>query len=145
VCLVNSCAPAYDGDFQYQQIQWCRAARQIDPIEFLMSNFIRPEDLSIYEKMGFNLFKLAGRRASTSWMLNVIDAYQSRNYDGNVFELSTQVGDNNQIIRNLPNKELNGWYEYMGGNSDYYTFRKKAEEFCKKRNLERFYPKRNIK
>jgi len=128
------------GDFN-APIKRCRTIRQTDPIEFLMSCFIRPEDLDIYEDLGFDIFKFAGRRSSTKWMLNVLDAYVSRSYEGNIFDISSHVGENPKIC-NLPNKALDGWYQYMGSNSDCGIFRKKAIEFCKLKEIDRYFSRK---
>lgn len=121
-------------------IQRCRTIRQTDPIEFLMSCLIRPEDIGLYEEMGFDIFKFAGRRSSTEWMLNVVNAYISRSYEGNIFDLSSHVGENPKMC-NLPNKVLDGWYQYMGSNSDCVSFRKKAIEFCQQKEIDCFFPR----
>lgn len=126
------------GDFDFP-IKRCRMIRQKDPVEFLMSCFIRPEDLGIYEKLGFNIFKLAGRRSSTEWMLNTLDAYVKREYAGNLFDLSSHVGENPKVCH-LPNPVLNGWYQYMGSNSEHMDFRKKAIEFCLRKKIYKYFP-----
>lgn len=128
------------GEFNFP-IQRCREIRQTDPIESLMSSFIRPEDVCLYEEMGFDIFKFAGRRSSTEWMLHVLDAYISRSYEGNVFNLSAHVGENHKIC-NLPNKVLDGWYQYVGGNSEYNHFRKRAIEFYQHKNIDQYFSKK---
>lgn len=126
------------GDFDYP-IKSCRVKRQANPLEFLMSCFIRPEDLVMYEDMGFDIFKFAGRNGvSTEWMLNVIHAYTAREYVGNVFDLSSHVGASKKLCR-LPNKALDGWYEHVGSNRDCFRFRKKAEEFSKIKGIARYF------
>ncbi len=128
----------YFGEFD-TPIQRCRTIRQTDPIEFLMSCFIRPEDLGIYEEIGFNTFKFAGRGSSTEWMLNVIDAYVSRSYEGNIFDLSSNIGDHKKICE-LPNRMLDDWYRYMGSNYDCDYFRLKAIEFCRMKEINQYFP-----
>jgi collagenase-like PrtC family protease len=125
------------GDIDYP-IKQCRIIRQTDPIEFLMSCFIRPEDLYIYEEIGIDIFKLAGRRSSTEWMLNVLKAYVLRNYEGNVFDLSSHIGENDKLV-NLPNKELNGWYQHSGSNADSDLFRDRAVSFCRQKGLYEYF------
>lgn len=119
-------------------IHHCRALRQTDPIEFLMSNIIRPEDLTLYEKLGFEFFKFAGRRSSTEWIINVLDAYLNRSYEGNIFDLASHVGENKKICM-LPNKALRKWYTFMGSNDDCERFRKKAFAYDKKHNISSFF------
>ncbi|MBU1862239.1 MAG: U32 family peptidase [Candidatus Omnitrophica bacterium] len=123
-------------------IQRCRTIRQKDPIEFLMSCFIRPEDLHMYEELGFTLFKFAGRRSSTEWMLNVLNAYILRRYEDNLFDLSSHVGDHGGFpgkIGNLPNNVLDGWFQFMGSNADHKRFYEKAKEFSQTRQIDTYF------
>lgn len=119
------------GNFDYA-IKRCTKIRQTDPIEFLMSSFIRPEDLALYEDLGYNIFKIAGRNRSTEWMSNCLSAYLKRSYEGNIFDLSCHIVEDKKI-NFLPNKNLDGWYQYMGSSTDPKRFRRKAEEFYKKK------------
>ncbi|MBU1862241.1 MAG: U32 family peptidase [Candidatus Omnitrophica bacterium] len=119
-------------------IEGCRTIRQVDPIEFLMSTMIRPEDLHLYEEMGYHTFKLSSRRRSTEWILDVARAYRERRYDGNVFDLSSHVV--NPFI-NLPNKELDGWFEYTG-NTTSDDFAERCRAFYKERHLEKYFSKK---
>lgn len=127
------------GDFDYA-IKRCTKIRQTDALEFLISSFIRPEELYLYEKLGYNIFKIAGRNRSTKWMSNCLSAYLKRNYDGNVFDLSCHIGEDKEI-NFLPNRSLNGWYQYMGSFKDFKEFRKRAQEFYRKKKLNRFFKK----
>jgi collagenase-like PrtC family protease len=124
------------GNYDYA-LQRCRTMRQINPVEFLMSSFIRPEDMHLYLEMGFDVVKFAGRRSTTEWMLNVLSAYRAQSYEGNLFDLSSQVGSRPKISY-LPNKALDGWYEYMGSKSDQARFRKRAVEFCRMRKIHEY-------
>ena len=124
------------GDFDYA-IKRCTKIRQTDPIEFLMSSFIRPEDLALYEDLGYNIFKIVGRNRSTEWIANCLSAYLKRRYDGNLFDLSCHIGEDKKIGF-LPNKSLEGWYQYMGSFKDWEEFIKKAKEFYQSRKLKHF-------
>jgi len=130
------------GDYNFP-IKKCRTLRQTNPVEFLMACFIRPEDLCIYEDMGFNIFKFAGRRSSTEWMLNVLDAYIGRNYEGNLFDLSSHVGENPKLCK-LPNKALDSWFRYMGSNADSERFYKRAHEFCQQYHIDQYFPRLTV-
>lgn len=50
-------------------------------------NFIRPEDLKLYNTIGINHFKITGRTGSTDYILKVARAYADGYLDGNVLEL----------------------------------------------------------
>ncbi|MDD3046391.1 MAG: hypothetical protein PHH88_01840, partial [Candidatus Pacebacteria bacterium] len=65
----------------------CNKKRIEHPAEFLKSNFIRPEDLSLYEKMGIKFFKITGRSKEAGWLPEVVEAYLRKNYKGNLIRL----------------------------------------------------------
>jgi len=65
----------------------CNARKLMYPIEFLKANFIRPEDLYFYEKMGIHIFKITGRSKKPNWLPGVVKAYLSRSYNGNLIKL----------------------------------------------------------
>lgn len=76
---------------QYDQLPYCslycRYKRFIDPIEHLKSQWIRPEDMHYYAEIGINEFKIDGRDRRADYILEVIAAYISQKYDGNLFHL----------------------------------------------------------
>jgi len=63
-----------------------------DPVEFLRSPFIRPEDVSAYRELGIDIFKLSDRTESTEFLLRTARAYAGEKYDGNLFELIFRSG-----------------------------------------------------
>ncbi|WP_024833282.1 U32 family peptidase [Ruminiclostridium josui] len=66
---------------------WCNSLKVTYPYQFLMSNFIRPEDLRFYEEKGIKLFKVTGRSKPLGWLQEVVKAYLNREYDGNLIRL----------------------------------------------------------
>lgn len=65
----------------------CNTQRIMHPYEILNSNFIRPEDLAVYEEMGINSFKITGRSKPVDWLQEVVYAYVYRSYNGNLMRL----------------------------------------------------------
>jgi collagenase-like PrtC family protease len=65
----------------------CTRRRLLNPELFLMSRWIRPEDLHIYEAMGFDEFKIIDRSRSTAWLLRATKAYADRHYEGNLLDI----------------------------------------------------------
>lgn len=65
----------------------CTRRRLLHPELFLMSRWIRPEDLHVYEAMGFDEFKIIDRSRSTKWLLRVTKAYADRRYTGNLLDI----------------------------------------------------------
>ena len=65
----------------------CNTTKLMYPREILKANFIRPEDLHVYEKMSIKIFKITGRSKKSSWLPEVVSAYIKRDYDGNLIRL----------------------------------------------------------
>jgi collagenase-like PrtC family protease len=65
----------------------CNSRKILYPYEFLKSNYIRPEDLEIYEDMGIKRFKITGRSKPAEWLPETIRAYRNRKFDGNLVRL----------------------------------------------------------
>jgi collagenase-like PrtC family protease len=86
----------------------CINVRLNDPVEVVRSAWIRPEDTTEYENIGVSAIKLAGREWSTDRIVRMIDAYSSRNYDGNLWEL---IASDMPIY--LDNKSLDGFLKHF--------------------------------
>ena len=65
----------------------CSAARIGDPANFLKSIWIRPEDLWMYEELGYRDFKIVERSSPADIVLRRTSAYSNRSFDGNLWEL----------------------------------------------------------
>ncbi len=65
----------------------CSQMRLEDPSLFIKSGWIRPEDLSRYEAMGYTTFKLIERGMPSEELLRRVAAYSSRRFEGNLAEL----------------------------------------------------------
>jgi hypothetical protein len=61
----------------------CNDLRLREPVNYLRANWIRPEDLPIYEEMGYHNFKIVERNTPTAILLERVKAYANRRYDGN--------------------------------------------------------------
>lgn len=72
---------------------FCSYLRLLDPAQIIRSCWIRPEDLSYYENIGINSFKIVGRILPTDKIVKIVKAYRERNYRGNLLDiLSPFVG-----------------------------------------------------
>lgn len=65
----------------------CARRRLRNPVEFVRSSFIRPEDLGPYEELGIDVFKLSDRYKGTAWLSRAAGAYSARRFNGNLAEL----------------------------------------------------------
>ncbi len=67
----------------------CQRLKILKPVELIKSTWIRPEDVSHYEEIGIDCLKLVERFRGTESLLQIVRAYERRNYDGNLVELLT--------------------------------------------------------
>lgn len=65
----------------------CRYKQLKNPIDFIRSTWIRPEDICYYEDVGINWIKLIDRGMTTETILMIVDAYAKRDYEGNLLDL----------------------------------------------------------
>jgi len=65
----------------------CLARNFSDPVSIIKSNWIRPEDIGIYENLGIRRFKIAERGLTTGALARIIAAYSGRSYEGNFMDL----------------------------------------------------------
>lgn len=69
----------------------CSKARLGDPMHYLRSVWIRPEDLSLYEAMEYANFKIVERSCPAELLVKRVRAYANRSFDGNLLEIAGQV------------------------------------------------------
>jgi collagenase-like PrtC family protease len=65
-----------------------------DTSQLIKRRWIRPEDLSVYEKLGIDFFKVGGRAMPTDWIINATAAYSSRCYQGNLHDILNNFSPN---------------------------------------------------
>ncbi|NOZ84985.1 MAG: peptidase U32 [Deltaproteobacteria bacterium] len=68
-------------------ILFCLNYKLSEPINYLRANWIRPEDLHHYEAIGYENFKIVERNTPTKILLERVNAYVNRSYDGNLLDL----------------------------------------------------------
>ena len=90
----------------------CNSEKLASPSEILKANFIRPEDMYIYESMGINSFKITGRSKKSLWLPEVIRAYLNRDFKGNLVRLlgiDSSISAEDWIF--VENKALDGFLD----------------------------------
>lgn len=65
----------------------CNNIRLKEPVNYLRANWIRPEDIPVYEELGYHNFKIVERNTPTQILLERTKAYSERRYDGNLLDL----------------------------------------------------------
>jgi hypothetical protein len=69
----------------------CSRERLKDPVNYIRSIWIRPEDLSCYENIGYHNFKIVERSCPSDLLIRRVEAYSNRRFDGNLWELIAPV------------------------------------------------------
>lgn len=70
----------------------CSELKLREPVNYLRSEWIRPEDLPLYEAMGYDRFKILERNAPTPVLALRAKAYAERSYYGNLLDLIQPFG-----------------------------------------------------
>lgn len=65
----------------------CRYKMILDPVSFISADWIRPEDVHYYEKIGIDVLKLADRCADSDTMARIVNAYVNKSFEGNLLDL----------------------------------------------------------
>ncbi len=67
---------------------YCSRMRIEEPVNYIRADWIRPEDIGLYEKIGYESFKITERSAPTHVMALRVKAYAQRKYEGNLLDLT---------------------------------------------------------
>jgi collagenase-like PrtC family protease len=104
------------GAYVDYSLMWCTSEKTRDPGLMLKSPWIRPEDLAVYEAMGYDEFKLAGREMDRPWVERVVRAYAARRHDGDLNQLILGF-DQMEPFGNVPvridNRKLDGFIDFF--------------------------------
>ena len=65
----------------------CNQLRLQEPVNYIRANWIRPEDLHHYERLGFHNFKIVERNTPTQILLDRVKSYAARRHEGNLLDL----------------------------------------------------------
>ena len=78
----------------------CSRMRLENPTLLIKAGWIRPEDLDIYEKMGYTNFKILERGIPSAEILKRVKAYSERRFEGNLAELIFYYGFKEPLKKN---------------------------------------------
>lgn len=124
-------APNVQGLVKFEN--WCAKTRASDPLQFLNACWIRPEDVEIYEKLGVDILKIAGKTESTIYLIRVAEAFMKRRYLDNIMDLFYSDWWPSRKKPFIDNIKLNGFIEYLWSKK------------LKKVSAENINPKYNLK
>ncbi|GKX31191.1 protease [Vallitalea longa] len=90
----------------------CSMQKASDTANLLKLNWIRPEDIKLYEEVGIRYFKIQGRQnVLTGDIVKTLEYYFNESYDGNLFDLITIFSPYNSYQTYIDNKKLDGFVE----------------------------------
>lgn len=119
----------------------CGVQKSQDLQAYLNLNWIRPEDLHLYENMGIKYFKVEGREfMQHGTMMRLLKAYINESFDGNLLDLLhifAPYDTENQPY--IDNKALNGYVE------GYYNNKVVCDQQCETCGYCREFLKRSFK
>lgn len=65
----------------------CRYMQLANPVEFIRSTWIRPEDSCYYQNIGIDILKIIDRGMSSEALSLIVNAYVNKTYNGNLMDL----------------------------------------------------------
>ena len=77
----------------------CTRTRIADESQFIKAAWIRPEDIGVYEAMGYTTFKLLERGIPSAELLRRVKAYSELRFDGNLADLLLSYGFKEPVRR----------------------------------------------
>jgi collagenase-like PrtC family protease len=104
------------GTYVDYPLMWCTHEKARNPALMLKSPWIRPEDLALYEELGIEEFKLAGREMDRAWVERLTQAYACRRYDGDLNDLILgfdHLQPYGRLPLRIPNRALDGFAEFF--------------------------------
>lgn len=104
------------GTYVDYPLMWCTREKANDAGLMLKSPWIRPEDQALYEEMGIDEFKLAGREMDRPWVERVSNAYADRRYDGDLNDLILgfdHLEPYGRLPVRIPNRALDGFVDFF--------------------------------
>ena len=82
-------------------IDWCflrcTMMKLEDPVNYIRSEWIRPEDVRLYEDLGYHRFKVTERGAPTEVLVRRVQAYAEQCYEGNLLDLVQPYGFSKEV------------------------------------------------
>ena len=97
------------GSFDFNR---CALAKLTDPKQFLRTAWIRPEDVSRYEAVGVDFFKLEGRQREGFDAVRAAAVYCEREYHGNLCSLHALFATCTlDTIISIDNRNLDGFID----------------------------------
>lgn len=110
----NQCSHSYEHD-QKSELYYshqCVLQRSKSPAEYLKMNWIRPDDLHYYTKIGIRRFKIQGRHSAAEGNpVKTVEYYMQESYEGDLLKLVDHFSNKNTFVLSIDNKKLDGFLD----------------------------------
>lgn len=71
----------------------CLFTKVKNPVEFVKTRWIRPEDVKSYEDIGIDMLKILERNSTSNTLAERVKAYTERKYEGNIISMLGQMSN----------------------------------------------------
>jgi collagenase-like PrtC family protease len=88
----------------------CSFLKLLEPVNYIRSDWIRPEDVPQYESLGYSTLKLTERNAPTDVMVRRVKAYAEKRFDGNLLDLVQPFGYQTKSKETMKGKLGRAWW-----------------------------------
>jgi collagenase-like PrtC family protease len=104
------------GTYVDYPLMCCTGEKVRDSAQMVKATWIRPEDVAVYEEIGIDEFKLAGREMERKWVERVAGAFAARRYDGDLNDLVLgfdHLEPFGRIPVRIPNRAMEGFIDFF--------------------------------
>ncbi|PYG88019.1 collagenase-like PrtC family protease [Ruminiclostridium sufflavum DSM 19573] len=96
----SQCHDPNEEKFTDYCVMKCMREHTTNPARVIKANWIRPEDVKIYEDIGIDILKIGARHLASEWIYKCAQAYVNRKYEGNLADIICPVA------MNIPQDEI---------------------------------------
>ena len=104
------------GTYVDYPLMCCTGEKVRDSAQMIKATWIRPEDVAVYEEIGIDEFKLAGREMERKWIERVTGAFAARRYGGDLNDLVLGFDHLEPFGRlpvRIPNRAMDGFLDFF--------------------------------
>ena len=109
----------------------CALQQTTKPSDFLKLNWVRPEDLHLYESVGIRYYKIQGRQSVLKGNIyKTVQAYMERSYDGDFVQLVNCFHKLNSFQYEIDNRFLDSYVKPYFENKNFCHSNCRACNYC---------------
>lgn len=125
--------------FDQYPMRYCMTSRNVDPVNWLRLQWIRPQDIQRYVDIGITNFKITGRTGTTEYIKKIAEAYMSQKWEENLLALwkplETIYSEENELDFNhstyINSTKLDKFLDHWFNNLDHDCSNEVCGDTCK--------------